>query len=88
MILENSPWRYTEYELSRFVFDAWRKKRIELVELYLTNREEFNKKFRGIVIGVWQKKGAFGRIDKAKMDKVIESDRDFFIIDNNLPEES
>ncbi len=85
MILETSPWRYNEYELSAFVYDAWRKQRAELCELYLENREEFKKKFRGIVIGVWQKKGAYGRYDRAKMDQVIEGDMDFFVIDNNLP---
>lgn len=84
MILDDSPWRYNEIELSSFVYDAWNKRRKELIELYRTDRGSFNKKFRGIVIGVWQKKGAYGRISREKMDKVIESDMDFFIIDNDL----
>lgn len=84
MILENSPWKYSDYDLMFFVDDEMEKQNDELVKLFKENKEEFDKKFRGIVIGVWQKKGAFGRIKREDMDFRIRGHRDFFLLKNDL----
>ena len=84
MILENSPWKYTEYDMMYFVDNEVEKRNDELVKLFKENKEEFDKKLRGIVIGVWQKKGAYGRKPREYMDAVIRGHRDFFLLKNDL----
>ncbi len=86
MILENSPWKWkwSDVEMDHFVDTEIEKRNDELVKLFKENKEEFDKKFRGIVLGVWQKKGAYGRETREKMDFIIKNHRGFFLIRNDL----
>jgi hypothetical protein len=77
MILPTSPWLYTEYQLNDFVHAEIDKHQAELAELYKSDMTMFEKKVRGIVIGTWQKKGAYGRETRERMDRIINGDIDF-----------
>jgi hypothetical protein len=81
MNLPGSPWFYTELELQRFAYSEIEKHRAELSKLYHSDIGQFEKKIRGIVIGTWQKKGAYGRETRANMDRIIGGLIDFAKID-------
>ena len=77
MILPGSPWLYTEFDLNTFVQHEIEKHRAELSKIYLSDMGQFEKKIRGIVIGTWQKKGAYGRETRVKMDRIVDTWIDF-----------
>ena len=77
MRLPGSPWFYNEAELACFVEKEMDKHEDELCKLYRNDKDAFAKKIRGIVIGTWQKNGAYGRETRANMDKIINGAIDF-----------
>ena len=85
--MRTGMWQYTDYEMMFFVDAEVEKHNDELLALFKKDKELFDKKLRGIVIGVWQKKGAFGRNTRNDMDAVVRGHRDFFLIKNDLQED-